>query len=91
MPPDEDAGTRPSGELKLGTWGLVINIVAFLWSVFEFVNIAWPRAYAVAPERTVVAALGRSTGAGGILGITGLYILMSRVRKKQVSKYIEQL
>ena len=38
------------GELKLGSWGLVINMVAFLWSVFEFVNIAWPRAYAVSPN-----------------------------------------
>ncbi len=38
------------GELKLGVWGLVINTAAFLWSVFEFVNIAWPRAYAVAPN-----------------------------------------
>ena len=38
------------GELKLGVWGLAINVVAFLWSVFEFINIAWPRAYAVAPD-----------------------------------------
>jgi hypothetical protein len=37
------------GELKLGVWGLVINVAAFLWSVFEFVNIAWPRDYASAP------------------------------------------
>src|SRR5688500_14945864 len=38
------------GELKLGIWGLLINIIAFLWSVFELVNIAWPRAYAAAPD-----------------------------------------
>ncbi|MCP9464880.1 MAG: APC family permease [Nitrospira sp.] len=38
------------GHLKLGSWGLLINTVAFLWSVFEFVNIAWPRPYAVAPD-----------------------------------------
>ena len=35
------------GELRLGPWGLVINTIAFIWSVFEFVNIAWPRTYAV--------------------------------------------
>ncbi len=38
------------GELRLGIWGLVINLAAFLWSLFEFVNIAWPRAYAVSPN-----------------------------------------
>ena len=38
------------GELKLGGWGLAINVAAFLWSLFEFINIAWPRAYAVAPD-----------------------------------------
>ena len=38
------------GELKLGVWGLAINATAFLWSLFEFINIAWPRAYAVAPD-----------------------------------------
>ena len=38
------------GELKLGVWGLAINVAAFLWSLFEFINLAWPRAYAVAPD-----------------------------------------
>jgi amino acid transporter len=38
------------GELQLGIWGLLINVAAFLWSVFEFSNIAWPRAYAVSPK-----------------------------------------
>jgi hypothetical protein len=28
------------GQLKLGRWGLPINVIAFHWSVFEFVNIA---------------------------------------------------
>ena len=37
------------GQLKLGSWGLLINMAAFLWALFEFVNIAWPRPYAVAP------------------------------------------
>ena len=38
------------GQLKLGRWGLPVNIVAFHWSVFEFINIAWPRPYAVSPD-----------------------------------------
>ena len=28
------------GHLKLGRWGLPINVIAFHWSVFEFINIA---------------------------------------------------
>ena len=28
------------GELKLGIWGLIINIIAFAWSLFELINIA---------------------------------------------------
>lgn len=29
------------GQLKLGRWGLLINVIAFHWSLFEFINIAW--------------------------------------------------
>jgi amino acid transporter len=79
------------GELKLGKWGLVINIVAFLWSVFEFVNISWPRAYAAAPNAPWWQLWAIPLVLGTILGITGLHILMSRVRKKHVSKHIAQL
>ena len=53
------------GELKLGAWGLVINILAFIWSVFELINIAWPRPYAIsadAPWWPTPARSGRSRG-----------------------------
>ena len=73
------------GELKLGAWGLVINTAAFLWSVFEFVNIAWPRAYAVAPNAPWWQLWAVPLVLGGILSITTLYILMGRVRKKIAS------
>ncbi|MDE2366885.1 MAG: amino acid permease [Betaproteobacteria bacterium] len=73
------------GELKLGVWGLVINTVAFLWSVFEFVNIAWPRAYAVAPNAPWWQLWAVPLVLGGILAITTLHILTNRVRKKIAS------
>lgn len=38
------------GELKLGIWGLIINIIAFAWSLFELINIAWPRTYLTSPD-----------------------------------------
>ncbi|MGW5330923.1 APC family permease [Streptomyces sp. NPDC004014] len=37
-----------AGDFRLGRTGLVINVLAVVWLVFEAVNIAWPRA-ALAP------------------------------------------
>ncbi|KAA2262647.1 amino acid permease [Solihabitans fulvus] len=34
----------PSGHVRLGRAGTVINLLAVVWLAFEFVNIAWPRA-----------------------------------------------
>lgn len=32
------------GSLKLGALGLVVNVLAVIWLLFEVVNVAWPRA-----------------------------------------------
>lgn len=66
------------GELKLGGWGLAINVTAFLWSLFEFVNIAWPRAYAVAPDAPWWQLWAVPLVLGSILGVTTLYIMVSK-------------
>ncbi|MGX1087007.1 APC family permease [Pseudomonas sp. AP3_22 TE3818] len=31
------------GVFSLGRWGLLVNVVAFVWLVFEAINVAWPR------------------------------------------------
>lgn len=31
------------GAFSLGRWGLPVNLAAFVWLVFESVNVAWPR------------------------------------------------
>jgi amino acid transporter len=69
------------GELKLGGWGLVINAAAFLWSLFEFVNISWPRAYAVAPNAPWWQLWAVPLVLGSILGITTVNVLMKKVRR----------
>jgi len=69
------------GELRLGVWGLVINLVAFLWSVFEFVNIAWPRAYAVSVNAPWWQLWAVPLVLGSILGGTTLYVLMNKIRR----------
>lgn len=66
------------GELKLGVWGLVINATAFLWSVFEFINIAWPRPYAVAPDAPWWQLWAVPLVLGGILALTTLQMLVGR-------------
>ncbi len=72
------------GELKLGAWGLVINTAAFLWSVFEFVNIAWPRPYAVAPDAPWWQLWAVPLVLGGILALTTVAVL---VRRNEASVY----
>ena len=39
---------RPAGLVRLGRWGVGINVLAVAWLAFETVNIAWPRT-ALAP------------------------------------------
>jgi amino acid transporter len=74
------------GELKLGVWGLAINAVAFFWSVFEFVNIAWPRTYAVAPNAPWWQLWAVPLVLGSILGITTLYILIHKFRRNSLAE-----
>jgi hypothetical protein len=72
------------GELKLGAWGLLINTAAFLWSVFEFVNIAWPRPYAVSPDAPWWQLWAVPLVLGSILGATTLYLLVMRAARSEV-------
>jgi amino acid transporter len=70
------------GALKLGIWGLAINAMAFAWSVFEFVNIAWPRPYAVSPGAPWWQLWAVPLVLGSILAITTLYVLTGKDRSK---------
>ncbi len=63
------------GELKLGTWGLIINSLAFIWSLFELINIAWPRPYAISADAPWWQLWATPLVLGSILTITTLYIL----------------
>ena len=68
------------GRVNLGRWGLAINIIAFHWSVFELINIAWPRPYAIAPDAPWWQLGAVPLVLGSILVITTLYVLMGKVR-----------
>lgn len=68
------------GHLQLGHWGLIINVIAFLWSVFEFINIAWPRPYAVSPNAPWWQLWAVPLVLGCILGVTTLHVVNGRIR-----------
>ena len=63
------------GELKLGIYGLIINVLAFIWSLFELINIAWPRPYAISVDAPWWQLWATPLVLGTILTITTLYIL----------------
>lgn len=66
------------GELKLGKWGLPINLVAFAWSLFEFINIAWPRSYFASSNAPWWQLWAVPLVLGAILVLTTLSILIDR-------------
>ncbi len=66
------------GELKLGAWGLIINILAFIWSLFEVINIAWPRPYAISADAPWWQLWATPLVLGSILTVTTLYILCKK-------------
>lgn len=68
------------GKLNLGPWGLPINVIAFHWSLFELINIAWPRPYAVAPDAPWWQLWAVPLVLGSILTVTTLYVVMGKVR-----------
>ena len=68
------------GELKLGIWGLIINFIDFLWSVFELINIAWPRSYAVAADAPWWQLWAIPLVLGSILSVTTVSILVKKIQ-----------
>jgi len=68
------------GKLNLGRWGLPINVIAFHWSLFELINIAWPRPYAISPDAPWWQLWAVPLVLGSILSLTTLYVVAGKVR-----------
>ena len=68
------------GALRLGRWGLVINIVAFVWALFELINIGWPRDYIAAPGASWWQLWAVPLVLGVILVLTTLHVQMGHRR-----------
>ena len=57
---------RPS-QFSMGRWGMAVATAASIWTVFEYINIAWPRAVGVPWYQDWAVFL--MTGIIGVLGI----------------------
>ena len=66
------------GQLKLGKWGLIINIAAFMWAAFELINIAWPRPYAISTDAPWWQLWATPLVLGCILGTTTIIIVLNK-------------
>lgn len=71
------------GQLKLGKWGLVINSLAFTWALFELINIAWPRPYAIAADAPWWQLWATPLVLGSILGVTTIYLFFGKLLRSR--------
>jgi len=60
-----EAGRRKGAPFKLGSWGMIINVLGLVWgiSMFVFVNFLWPRAQQPSSEQACEPAESRSPSA----------------------------
>ncbi|MFF9351514.1 APC family permease [Streptomyces sp. NPDC014734] len=70
------------GDMKMGRKGLVLNIVAVVWLVFEAINVAWPRASLAAPGAPwiVVWAVIAVFSALTVIGLIYLFVAKPHLR-----------
>jgi amino acid transporter len=73
---------RPSGRIRLGRAGLVLNALAVAWLAFETVNIAWPRA-SLAPPGAPVYQVWAAPIVLGIIGVAGAaYLVLAKPHRR---------
>jgi amino acid transporter len=65
------------GEWNLGRWGMAVAVVGSIWVVFEYFNIAWPRAEGVPWYQDWAVFL--MTGIVGVLGVVAYLIVRPKV------------
>lgn len=59
---------KEASTFKLGSWGLIVNVLALVWGVAMEVNFLWPRNLSIGGQNPPLAQIPNSTGTG-TLGI----------------------
>ena len=73
---------KPSGHVRLGRAGVVVNALAVAWLAFETVNIAWPRA-SLAPPGAPAYQVWAAVIVLAAIGAAGTaYLLVARPHRK---------
>lgn len=69
---------RPAGLVRLGRWGVVLNVLAVSWLAFETVNIAWPRE-SLAPPGAPLYQVWAAPIVLAVIAVVGVaYLLVAR-------------
>jgi len=66
-------GWVPSGQYRLGKWGLPVNLLALTYGVAAAINLAWPRGDAAWYDKYTVIL-----GCAAVIGAGLIYMLLGR-------------
>ena len=75
----------PSGAIRLGRAGVVVNALAVAWLAFETVNIAWPRA-SLAPPGAPAYQVWAAPIVLAVIAVGGLtYLALARPHRRIIN------
>jgi amino acid transporter len=75
-------GWKPSGLVRLGAAGLLINVLAVAWLAFETVNIAWPRESLAPPDAPFYQVWAAPLVLALIAGVGIAYLLVAKPQRR---------
>jgi len=69
-------GWRPAGPFSLGSWGMLVNVLALAYGVGAIVNILWPRPQGPSDPWYVVFGMLLTTA--GVILVGGIYMVLAK-------------
>ena len=67
-------GWRPSGDFKLGVWGMPVTVAALIYGIIAMVNMAWPRT----PDASFLDNYIVFVSAVVVIGVGLVYMLIAK-------------
>jgi amino acid transporter len=69
-------GWRPTGPFTLGSWGMLVNVLALAYGVSAIVNILWPRPQG--PDDPWYIVFGMLVTTVGVILVGGIYMVLAK-------------